>query len=82
MQAIQTTALAPTNTLGLRIRARCDGQTIVVHWAHDLDTTTNHARAARSLMRRLGWDKTCRLVSGSLPANRGMAHVLIEKKPR
>ena len=82
MQAIQTTALAPTNTLGLRIRARCDGATIVLPWWHSVDTLGNHRRAASALASRLGWDLSCDLVSGSLPANRGMAHVLVERKKR
>lgn len=56
MQAIMTHYLAPTNTQGPRIVARCNAMRIVVPWDVALNIPDNYRRAAATLVTRLGWD--------------------------
>lgn len=73
MQAIQTKYHGPTDRSGSRITARCDAGRIVMPYDHALDIDGNHRKAARRLLRKLGWDKpthggekTPRMASGTL----------------
>ena len=64
-QAITTRYLVPTNHRGSRIVAKCDAGRLVVSWDHALNTTENHAAAARALAGELGWDGPAHIGSTS-----------------
>ena len=67
-QAITTTYLGPTNTLGTRIKAKAaGGASTVVPRRYDLEVYQDHLRAARALMKKMGW--TGRLTGASLNAD-------------
>lgn len=56
---IFTKWLAPTDTKGSRVKAYDagrGGRSITVHWDHTLNIFDNHARAARALAEKLGWE--------------------------
>lgn len=72
MKAIQTKFIGPTNTLGSRIIARCDGGKVTMSYDHALNSTQNHSAAAETLMRKMGWSG--RVEAGTLPDGT-MAHV-------
>lgn len=73
MQAITTKYIAPTNTKGSRIAARCQARRIVVDWNDDLDQAENHAVAAKRLAMSLEW--IGEWVGGGLPDDSGFAFV-------
>jgi len=75
-QAIETRYLGPTNTYGARIKAKCDGGSVIVYWDHALDADDNHLAAARKLQDKMGWAEYP-LSGGSLPRpHPGYAFVL------
>ena len=55
MQAIETKWISPTNTKGSRIRAKCQGGSVMVSWDHSLGITGNHVYAALKLIEKMGW---------------------------
>jgi hypothetical protein len=55
-QAIQTKWLGPTNTRGSRVKAWCQAKSITLSWDHALNADRNHAVAAQTLARKLGWN--------------------------
>lgn len=66
MQAITTKYLAPTNTQGARIKAKCAAGQLVVEFDYALNEDERHQKAAEALRDKLGWNKDFygRLVSG------------------
>ncbi len=77
MQGIETRYMGPTNTRGSRIKATsASGISITVPYDYELDAFDNHEKAARALMKKLGW--TGKIAGGSLPGNRGYAFVFAE----
>lgn len=55
MQAILTKYLSPTNTRGARIKATAHAGSVVVGYDHRMNVDGNHAAAAETLVRKLGW---------------------------
>jgi hypothetical protein len=55
IQAITTKYLAPTNTLGARVKATAESGSITVPWNHALSPCENQHEAACTLARKLGW---------------------------
>lgn len=66
-QAIVTHYLGPTNVRGSRIKATAQAGSVTLHYASELDTFDNHARAAVALANRFGWLECQSMVSGALP---------------
>ena len=64
-QAIVTKYIGPTNYRGTRISVRCSAGRIIVPWDHSLGIVENHAAAAFTLARKLGWVSSPGQVSGS-----------------
>ena len=57
MQSIETKFIAPTNTRGARIAARCRAKRIIVPYEYDQGGNEGmHDEAAFQLAKRLGWD--------------------------
>ncbi len=57
MKAIQTKYLSPTNTRGSRIKAfDCDGNSITLHQAHNLNFEENCFQAALAFIDKMGWN--------------------------
>lgn len=56
MQAIETKYMGPTNARGGRVKATAQAGTVTIPWDHALDSEGNHAKAAATLMTKLGWD--------------------------
>jgi hypothetical protein len=54
-QAISTHYLPPTNVKGSRIKAKAYGGSLTVHLDHALNIEANHAKAAKALAEKLGW---------------------------
>ena len=81
MQAIVTRYVGPTNHRGARVIARCDAKRRTFDWNYRLGIEENHRAAALALVRELGWtaEHYGELVTGSLPANGGYAHVIARK---
>ena len=77
MQAIITTYMSPTNTRGGRLKAKADAGTLTIGYPHHLDVGAAHAHAAQQLIVKLGWthDNYGTLITGSLPGDKGYAHV-------
>lgn len=66
MKAIKTTYLAPTNTLGPRIKATTeDHNVITLDWNDAIDAEKNHKAAAVALCKKFKWNG--RLAFGSFP---------------
>lgn len=64
MKAIVTKMLAPTNTLGARVKASDgDGSCITIPYDFSISLGKNHAVAARALANKIGWPES--LVGGS-----------------
>ncbi|WPH18249.1 hypothetical protein [Variovorax paradoxus] len=55
MQAITTKYHGPTDTRGSRISAKCLARRISIPYSHDLNPEENHAAAATTLIKALGW---------------------------
>ena len=55
MQAIKTKYLGPTETKGSRVKASCAAGSWTMSWDHGLTIAQNHAEAAKSLIKKLGW---------------------------
>lgn len=56
MKAITTKYLGPTDCKGSRVKADDgDGNSITLPWRNRWDSEDNHAEAARSLCRKMGW---------------------------
>jgi hypothetical protein len=65
MKAIKTKFHAPGNVLGSRVSASAEGHNrVVLSWDHSLDTTENHAAAAKALCKKMHWYG--KLIMGSL----------------
>lgn len=79
MQAVTTKFLPVTNAKGARIVVRSQAKRIVVHWDDGCDVYDNHERAARSLLRQLGWLAFGEWVGGALPDDTGYAFVCVGK---
>lgn len=77
MQAIITKFYGPTNHKGSRMKATCDAGTVWMSYEYGLNIDGNHAKAAKMLIDKLGWntDYYGELVMGGLPGNQGYAHV-------
>lgn len=58
MQAIRTRYHGATNTRGSRISAQCEAGRIYVPYNYSLNAFGNHADAAVTLLRKLGWPGT------------------------
>ena len=58
MQTIRTKYHGPTNTRGSRISAQCEAGRIYVPYNYALSAYGNHAAAAVTLLRKLGWPGT------------------------
>lgn len=54
MQTIRTRYLPPTNTLGARLKALCEAGSVTVSYGYG-ETRDEHARAALTLLAKLGW---------------------------
>jgi hypothetical protein len=65
-QAIRTRYLAPTNTVGARIKAECSAKSKIYGWDHSLGPIGNHSLAAEKLMRDCGWHELNYTEGGSL----------------
>jgi hypothetical protein len=65
MQAIQTRYLAPTNTLGARIKAWAQAGSITIPYPHELSGQAVHRLAALSLADKYGWED--QYLGGQLP---------------
>ena len=67
-KAILTRYLGPTDYRDSRIKAHCDGGSVTISFDYDLDASENHAKAARALIEKLGWDdRPGRWVRGGFP---------------
>jgi len=81
-QCITTKFLAPTNSRGARVAARCQAKRIVVSWNDSLDVEANHRCAAMALVSFLSWPDAERWVGGSLPDDTGYAFVMTPARGR
>lgn len=81
MQAIHTSFIAPTNTRGSRIVAKCAAGRIVVPWDDAQDVEDNHQRAAQALVAKLGGRWPRRAAPGCLPDG-SMVWVPVEASSR
>ena len=61
MQVITTKYLPPTNFKGSRIKASCEAGSVTVGFCHDGSVEDAHAKAAITLIVKLGWhgEYTC-----------------------
>lgn len=87
MQAIQTRYLGPTNTLGSRIKARCERGSLTVQWDYGMGVEANHRAAVVLLLEKFAREDVAKyggeleahhwgeFVTGELPDGR-FAHVL------
>lgn len=66
MQAIQTKYLPCTNHRPSRVKAWCAAGSVTLSWDNEANVEGNHAFAARTLARKMGWYG--RYVGGSLPS--------------
>ena len=67
MQAIQTTFISPTDTLGPRIKVSAGGESMTFAWQPNLTVQENHNGAAVSFAMSLDWLRGgLELVTGSL----------------
>lgn len=73
-KVIVTKYLAPTNTLGARIKARSEDGTRVSTWHHHGDAAENHRFAAEVLAHKLGWSGA--LTGGEHPDGKGYCFVV------
>ena len=55
MQAIQTRYLAPTNTLGARIKAWAQAGSVTIPYPHELSGQAVYRAAAQALADKYGW---------------------------
>lgn len=55
-QAIITKWIGPTNTRGSKVKARCAGGSVTLHYDDALNLDENHHRAAFALRVKMGWD--------------------------
>lgn len=78
-QAIDTKFYGPTNFKGSRIRARCQAKKIWVSWDHGLGVDENHTKAAKELIKQLGWDEHYWIIGGGDPDSTGNYYVLLPK---
>ena len=75
-QAIVTKFLPITAKLPSRVKATCDGGSLVLSWADSLDVPQNHARVAQALARKLEWPGEYRC--GGMPkAGSAFAYVFV-----
>lgn len=65
MEAIQTRYLAPTNTLGARIKAWAQAESVTIPYPYGLSGQAVHRAAAQALADKYGW--TDRYLGGQLP---------------
>ena len=56
-QAIITKWIGPTNTRGSKIKARCAGGSVTLHYDDALNLDENHRVAAQRLREKMQWDK-------------------------
>lgn len=54
-QVIRTRYLGPTDYLGARVRAVCQGGSVTHHYDHGLSCAENHAEACRALVLKMRW---------------------------
>ena len=73
MKAIITKFHGPTNHLGSRVSANCYRSRIIIGWDYALNTSENHAAAARSLRDKMGWSGD--MIGGAMPNSTGYAFV-------
>lgn len=66
MVAITTKYFGPTNTKGSRIKATANGNSITISFDYSLDSEARHAKAARALCDKMGWEN--KLIAGGLDA--------------
>lgn len=79
-QAIQVKYLCPTNTKGIRFKASCAAGTITVNRAHELNPGQDAERAAKALLKQLGWGKHSKTMHGGVLPNGDYVFVLTELK--
>jgi hypothetical protein len=72
-QAIVTRYIGPTNYRGSRVKATCEGGSIILEWNDALNSKQNHDAAAKALANKLDWGGEWH--SGCLPDNRGNCYV-------
>lgn len=76
MQAITTKFVAPTNTKGTRISAKCVAGTITVPYEYAGSEEDAHKIAAYALVKKLGWDKdNCGKLATGQQHNGNYVHV-------
>ena len=73
MKAIEVKYLGPKDKTGSRIKAICDGGTLIKPFDYELEIEQNMAQAAWELAKKLGWKGEFR--GGTLP-NGNMVWVL------
>jgi hypothetical protein len=76
-QAVTTKWIAPTNTKGSRIKAKCAAKTITVGWNHSMGVEENHRAAAKALIGQLEWFGEW--VQGTLPDESGDCFVCAKR---
>lgn len=64
-QAIVTRYLCPTDTLGARVKAKCEAGEKIVPWDYSRNVEENHTFAAHMLLETLGWFERNELIGGS-----------------
>lgn len=68
-QAIITKFLGPTNNRGSRIKAKAYAGSVTIEWDHALNSSQNHAAAAKALADKFSWKGTW--FSGGMPSEDG-----------
>lgn len=70
MQAIITKYLPVTNTRASRIKAQCAAGSVTIDYPHELSGMDCHAKAAKALVAKLGWNDAHYggLLGGQLPS--------------
>jgi hypothetical protein len=76
-QAITTKYLGPTNVRGSRIKAKAAAGSITIHYDDSLNSQQAHAKAAKALAEKLGWEGA--YYQGGLPDDCGYCFVHIGK---
>jgi hypothetical protein len=76
LQAIQTKYMGPTNFRGSRVKAECRAGSITLSWDDALNSDENHIKAAKALIKKLGWGFKI-LGAGSIKSsNKGYVFIL------
>ena len=74
-QAIVTKYLGPTNVCGSRVKATASAGSVTLHWDDSLNSDANHARAAKALADKYGWEGIW--FEGGMPEGKGNVYVSV-----